>query len=646
MNASGYRDFELEIGPGLGREYPLAVLNSPAGQARENMHFPFDDTNLEIHLLKLENALLRTSGEHRRVPSPEEKVVQEFGKQLFEALLTGEVRSRFDVSLAIAEAQDKGLRLQLRIQTAELAALPWEYLYDPRQGDYICLSRNTPIIRYMALPQGIRPLEVKPPLCVLGMIASPDNLEPLDISSEKRRIEQSLEKLQTRGSVSLDWIEGQHWHDLQEAMQGGPWHVFHFIGHGRFNRNTDEGEIALTGEDGLADFLGATKLARLLSDQRSLRLVLLNACKGAHGSQRDLFSSTAATLVRKGLPAMLAMQYEITDKAAIEFSRAFYKTLAGGYPVDAAVSEARKAIDVALNQTLEWGVPVLYMRSPDGVLFKPTELPEKVRLHDESKTEAVEKVPQIKEKYDQPGLLIELAPGITLELVYIPAGEFLMGSDKAKDYDTREDELPQHIVYLEEYLIGKYPITNIQYQAFLKATGHHLPDHWRESIPEGKEQHPVVWVTWEDAIAFCEWINRKSGFKICLPSEAEWEKAARGPDERIWPWGNRPPDKNHCNFNNNVGGTSPIGLYRPQGDSPYSCVDMAGNVWEWTSSIFKGYPYDAKEWLEDLQARGARVLRGGSFDLDRSWVRCTSRLQIHPKSRGIGYGFRIALLHI
>src|SRR6202035_2895825 len=144
---------------------------------------------------------------------------------------------------------------------------------------------------------------------------------------------------------------------------------FHFIGHGGFDSRADEGLIALNDDQGQAVYLTATQVALLLTDHRSLRLVVLNACEGARGSKRDIFSSTAATLVRRGIPAVLAMQYEITDRAAIELSRAFYEALADGMPVDMAVSEARKAISLGVVNSVEWGTPVLYMRSPDGVLF-------------------------------------------------------------------------------------------------------------------------------------------------------------------------------------------------------------------------------------------------------------------------------------
>jgi len=365
-----YLDFELAIGSGSGREYPIAVVRSAAGEARETMHFPFDELTLENQLLSLQNALLRSGGKRRQILSPGEQKVQNFGRALFEALFTGEVRSHYAVCRREAAQQGKGLRLKLRILSPELAALPWEFLYDPGQAEYVCLSSNTPIIRYLELSQPPQPLVVTTPLRILGMITSPSNLAELDIEHEKQRVEVAIKDLQANGLVQLTWLEGKTWQDLQRALRRGTWHIFHFIGHGGFDPNTDEGLIAFEDNEGQAHLLSATHLGRLLSDHYPLRLVVLNACEGARGSKRDVFSSTAAILVRRGIPAVLAMQYEITDRAAIELSRAFYEALADGMPVDAAVGEARKAISLDIANTVEWGTPVLHMRSPDGVLFR------------------------------------------------------------------------------------------------------------------------------------------------------------------------------------------------------------------------------------------------------------------------------------
>lgn len=369
VSRSSYLDFELEISLGRGREYTATVVHSPAGEARETFRFPFGELELENRLQALQIALLSSGDRRRRMLSQEEQAVRDFGQELFDALIVGEVRSRYDVSLSEAVRQGKGLRLKLRIRPPGLAALPWEFLYDARQAEYVCLSRQTPIVRYLELPQPIQPVTVTLPLHILGMIASPSDLMPLDVTREKQRMEEALKDLRARGLVDLTWLEGQSWHDLQRAMRKGPWQVFHFTGHGGFDRNADEGFIALTDEEGRTHRLSATQLGRLLADHASLRLVFLNSCEGAQGSEHNVFSSTAATLMRRGISAVLAMQYDITDGAAIEFARAFYEALADGLPVDMAVVEARKAVSLAVANTVEWGVPVLYMRSSRGDLF-------------------------------------------------------------------------------------------------------------------------------------------------------------------------------------------------------------------------------------------------------------------------------------
>jgi hypothetical protein len=362
-----YLDFDLEIGPGSGQAYPVAVIRSPAGEAHGTLHFPFDEESLKERLDQVQTAL-ESTGQARHQAA---QVVQEFGQGLFEALFTGDIRSCYDVSQREASRQDdRGLRVKLRIQSPELAVLPWEFLYDARQGEYVCLSRQTPIVRYLELPQSAQPLPVKPPLRILAMIASPGDQAALDIEREQSRVQEALKDLVAAGLVELTWLPGQTWRDLQRAMRGGPWHIFHFIGHGGVDPNEGEGLLALADGEGKTHLMTATQMSHLLADHRSLRLALLNACEGAQGNKRDLFSSTAATLARHGIPAVLAMQYEISDRAAIECTRSFYEALADSLPVDAAVSEARKAISLEIANTLEWATPVLYMRSSDGMLFE------------------------------------------------------------------------------------------------------------------------------------------------------------------------------------------------------------------------------------------------------------------------------------
>lgn len=364
-----YLDFDIEIGPGTGRAYPVVVARSARGKVHETMQFPFDELALENRLKDLQIALLRSGGQRRHLQPSEEQNVRNFGSALFNALFTGEVHASYVASQREAFEQEKGLRLKLRIHSPELATLPWEFLYDSERAEYVCLSNRTPVVRYLDLTQSPQPLVITQPLRILGMIVDPNDLDTLDVESEKLRVERATEDLRGSGMLELTWLEGRTWHDLQRAMRRGPWHIFHFIGHGGFDTQTDEGLIVLENTDGKVHPLSASHLGLLLVDHHSLRLVVLNACEGARGSEHDIFSSTASILVKRGIPAVLSMQYEITDRAAIELSRAFYEALADGMPVDMAVSEARKAISLGVVNSVEWGTPVLYTSSHDGVLF-------------------------------------------------------------------------------------------------------------------------------------------------------------------------------------------------------------------------------------------------------------------------------------
>jgi formylglycine-generating enzyme required for sulfatase activity len=230
------------------------------------------------------------------------------------------------------------------------------------------------------------------------------------------------------------------------------------------------------------------------------------------------------------------------------------------------------------------------------------------------------------------------------EMILIPAGEFLMGSDPRKDRDAYDCEEPQHTLYLPDYYIAKTPVTNAQYAAFLQSVGQKLPKYWREAtLPKGKEEHPVVNVSWRDAINYCRWLSKITGRPYRLPSEAEWEKAARGTDGRIYPWGDE-WDASRCNSSQGGGkrDTTPVGMYSPQGDSPYGCVDMAGNVYEWTNTRYiKDYPYRADDGREDRTPPGERVARGGSWCYLWDVARCACRNWMVPKHRTAARGFRV-----
>jgi formylglycine-generating enzyme required for sulfatase activity len=236
------------------------------------------------------------------------------------------------------------------------------------------------------------------------------------------------------------------------------------------------------------------------------------------------------------------------------------------------------------------------------------------------------------------------------ELILIPAGEFLMGSDPKKDKQAREDEQPQHRLSLPDYSIAKTPVTNAQYAAFVQATGHGPPKHWQDkTVPRGQENHPVIYISWDDAVVYCRWLAKTTKKPYRLPTEAEWEKAARGTDGRIYPWGNK-WDAKRCNTSEDgPGKTTPVGAY-PAGASPYGLLDITGNVWEWCATKWgKPYPYDATEdeWGDDyLKAGGYRVVRGGSFYGYQYFARCAVRYGDRPGDGVDLRGFRVAVSSI
>jgi formylglycine-generating enzyme required for sulfatase activity len=224
-------------------------------------------------------------------------------------------------------------------------------------------------------------------------------------------------------------------------------------------------------------------------------------------------------------------------------------------------------------------------------------------------------------------------------VVWVPPGPFLMGSDTGHDPQAYDHELPQHQVDLPGYWIGRYLATVTQFRVFVEESGYEVD---MRSLDD-PDDHPVRHVSWDDARAYCRWLSGKTGLAVRLPSEAEWEKAARGTDGRIYPWGDEPPTDELCNYGNLKRGSTPVGKYSLQGDSPYGCADMAGNVKEWTRSLYEGYPYDPADGREDPEADDHWVLRGSAFYHDSRSVRCAFRSWFHPYLRSDSLGFRVVV---
>ncbi|HEV7509190.1 MAG TPA: CHAT domain-containing protein [Thermoanaerobaculia bacterium] len=245
---------------------------------------------------------------------------------------------------------------------AQLARLPWELLYDEDKGRFLARGdRRLLIVRSLSVPEFASELGVESPLRVLAAVASPADLPSLNLEEERRRISQSLAG---RGGIEIEFLDQANLSSLRERVLASGCQALHFMGHGQFEPKTGEGMIALTGKDGKKQLVPGAILAQHLGDL-GLRLVVLNACRTAEvadGSIPDPFAGVAAALVREGLTAAVAMQFPISDSAAIRFSEVFYQRLAAGDPVDVAVSEARLALQTDEPGSLEWATPVLYLR--------------------------------------------------------------------------------------------------------------------------------------------------------------------------------------------------------------------------------------------------------------------------------------------
>jgi len=298
---------------------------------------------------------------------------QDFGQGLFNTIFQGEVLGLLRRSIDEANRQELNLRISLRLgDLPGLSELPWEYLYDPTTSAFLSLRDETPLLRYIEVPVPSRPLAVTLPMRILVFISSPQDYPSLEVEVEWSNLQRALAGLQTQGLVAVERVDQATLDELQQQLNRAEYHVFHFIGHGGFDEETREGVLVFEDEANNGRLVSAQLLTTMLGTERhTLVLAVLNACEGARVEQGNPFGGVAQSLVRMGIPAVLANQAPITDQAAAILARTFYQSLAQGLPVDTALVEARKSIYTG-GFKIEWGIPALFLRSAsDGRIFDP-----------------------------------------------------------------------------------------------------------------------------------------------------------------------------------------------------------------------------------------------------------------------------------
>ncbi len=366
-----YHNFDLWVEAPTDEGFPLRANSETQGTARGLMVLDPTSTAVQDSLKRLE------------AWGTDEAFLRDLGTWLYNALFTGDIESLFQHSLGeVIGQEEQGLRIRLRIDPPAIAALPWEYTYTPRQKYFLGASRKTPLSRYLEVFQPIRSLKTALPLKVLVAIPSGSGL---DTHGEKEILREALGRL--GDAVQLRFLEGRVTRSIVgDALLEERHHVFHFIGHGKFEDG--QGYLVFNnGEDGGEDPISDEVFARFFLDEPSMKLILLNACEGAKVSSSQAMVGMASRLVERGIPAVIAHQYPVTNPEAGRFAREFYRSLCvsteAGH-VDVAVAHARNQLSIHFSGERSLGTPVLFMRAPDGLIFDLPSAPPPSSLRPES----------------------------------------------------------------------------------------------------------------------------------------------------------------------------------------------------------------------------------------------------------------------
>ncbi|MCB9423066.1 MAG: CHAT domain-containing protein [Ardenticatenaceae bacterium] len=400
-----YENFDLRVGRKSGDSYPVEVTRNPNNNEMYPVDQPFDPEDYDFADLVSYLEALVAKG----------KDAVEVGKKMHDFLFPPAVNQILFSNRQSMRDQGKGLRIRLRVDAPELSALPWEYCY---ADEFLALKRDTPFVRYIPRSFAADELNAPNPMKVLVAIAAPKDQAPLSVKQEESRIRKTLAFLGDR--VQLTVIPNATASKLQGALAVRP-HILHFIGHG----TVDNGRSSIILEDSTGNSapLDADQMMYLMGNT-GVKVVILNACKTAKQDARNAILGVAPALVQAEIPAVIAMQFNVPDKTALGFTRDLYRFLVSGFPLDTAVTEMRIGAFIGAGDRYFWGIPVLFMRAPDGVIWQPD--PELLKLFEQAQAEAV--------NMDEPDLA-ELLDEIHSDL------EAIKSSLDSGDYEDSVDDL-------------------------------------------------------------------------------------------------------------------------------------------------------------------------------------------------------------
>jgi CHAT domain len=384
-----YEDFDVFVYAKGEGKYGARVTFANGSVVNESFEFPFTPEELEGFHAHARNV---RGTDARGLPEGggalQMDLVRGFGERLYSALITGGIRDHYKALYAQAVGRNSGIRLRLELGEApDLLVLPWELLFDRDAYQFLALMEKTAVVRSLGVSVPLRALDVTSPLRVLVLAPQPKGTEALKVEEEWRNLQAAMAGLQDDGKVVLEPVVPPTLRSLREQLCSlSSYHILHFIGHGEFDTDEQEGYLALEDDGGGLDPVDGQLLATLLHSHEPLRLVVLNACQGGETSAAHPFGGLAQSLVQQEIPAVLAMQSAISDDSAVEFSESFYRAVGLGRPLEAAVWAGRMAVRSHVD-LLEWATPVFYTRLKDGRLFQISEVsPEDRRLLEDKTT--------------------------------------------------------------------------------------------------------------------------------------------------------------------------------------------------------------------------------------------------------------------